>query len=200
MVDTGWVTSGLATLSRPVRRQLREVAAGEGVYSDRLARLARFSIRHKALVIGTWVLTAGILALLFPQLETVVRQQSVDLIPRDTSSLQTVERMATAFGEQGSKTTIFVAMEDPAGLTPPVRQRYDALVSRLRADSTHVRLVQDLLSDPVTASQALSQDQKAWYLPVGVAGTLGDPKPPNPSKRYARSPLKHSAAHPRRCG
>jgi RND superfamily putative drug exporter len=36
-------------------------------------------------------------------------------------------------------------------------------------------LVQDLLADPVTAAQAVSQDHKAWYLPVGVVGTLGDP-------------------------
>ncbi|WP_155727805.1 MMPL family transporter, partial [Mycobacterium avium] len=82
----------------------------------------------------------------------------------------------TAFGEQGSKTTVFVAFEDPTGLTAPVRQRYKTMVSRLRADSQHVRLVQDLLADPVTAGQAMSQDGKAWYVPVGVAGTLGDPR------------------------
>lgn len=59
MVDTGWVSSGVATLSRPVREQLRKVTAGEGVYSDRLARLARFSIRHKVLVIAAWVVAAA---------------------------------------------------------------------------------------------------------------------------------------------
>ncbi|OBI88415.1 RND family transporter [Mycobacterium asiaticum] len=176
MVDTGWLTSGVATLSRPVRRQLRKVAAGDGAYSERLARLAEFSIRHKALVIGAWVMMAATLALLFPQLETVVRQQSVTLIPRDAPSLQTVERMSAAFGERGSKTSIFIAMENPAGLSPPVRQRYNSMVSRLRADTTHVRLVQDLLADPLTSAQAISADGKAWYLPVGVAGTLGDPK------------------------
>ncbi|ETA91825.1 RND family transporter [Mycobacterium intracellulare] len=176
MVDTGWVSSGVATLSRPVRERLRKVTAGEGVYSDRLARVARFSIRHKVLVIGAWVVAAGVLAAVFPQLETVVKQQSVNLIPSDAPSLQTVERMGIAFGEQGSKTTVFVAVEEPTGLSAPVRQRYNAMVSRLRADSKHVRLVQDLLADPVTAGQAVSQDGKAWYLPVGIAGTLGDPR------------------------
>lgn len=116
-----------------------------------------------------------VLAILFPQLETVVKHQSVHLIPPGAPSLQTVDRMGSAFGEQGSKTTIFVAMEDPSGLTPPVRQRYDALIQRLRADTSHVQQVQDLLADPVTAAQALSADGKAWYVPVGVAGTLGDP-------------------------
>lgn len=176
MADNGWVSLGVATLSRPIRNRLQKVAAGEGAYSDRLARLANFSIRHKVLVIGVWVVIAGALAVLFPQLETVVGQQSVNLIPLDAPSLQTVDRMGAAFGEQGSKTTIFAAMEDPAGLTTPVRQRYNAMISRLRADSEHVRLVQDLLADPVTAAQAISQDGKAWYVPVGVAGTLGDLK------------------------
>jgi RND superfamily putative drug exporter len=140
-----------------------------------LAQLARFTVRHKALVIGVWVGAAVLLAMLFPQLETVMRQQSVDLIPRDVASFQTVDRMSAAFGEQGSKTTVFVAMEDPAGLTPSARQRYQQLVDRLRADAEHVLLVQDLLADPVTEAQAVSQDRQAWYLPVGVAGTLGDP-------------------------
>ena len=104
-------------------------------YSARLAALGRFTLRHKALVIGAWLGTAVVLALLFPQLETVVRQQSVDLIPRDAPSLQTVERMSTAFGEEGSKTLLFVAMEDPNGLTPAARQRYDELVARLQSAS-----------------------------------------------------------------
>ncbi len=92
-----------------------------------LAALGRFTVRHKALTIGVWIGAAIVLALLFPQLETVVRQQSVDLIPRDAPSLQTVERLSTAFNEQGSKTMLFVAMEDPAGLTPATQQRYDRL-------------------------------------------------------------------------
>ena len=105
-------------------------------YSARLGRLATFTVRHKALVIGGWIAAAVLLALLFPQLETVVRRQSVDLIPRDVPSFQTVDRMSTAFGEQGSKTMLFVAMEDPAGLSDRARQRYAVLIDRLRAELT----------------------------------------------------------------
>ncbi|MEI2818657.1 MAG: MMPL family transporter [Microthrixaceae bacterium] len=115
-------------------------------------------MRHKALTIGVWIGAAIVLALLFPQLETVVRQQSVNLIPRDAPSLQTVERLDSAFDEQGSKTMLFVAMEDPSGLTPASRQPFDRLLERLRADSEHVLLVQDLLADPVTRTRALSAD------------------------------------------
>ncbi len=144
-------------------------------YSGRLAAVGAFTLRHKALVIGVWIGTAVVLAVLFPQLETVVRQQSVDLVPRDAPSFQTVDRMSEAFGEQGSKTMLFVAMEDQAGFTPQARQRYGELVDRLRADPEHVLRVQDLIADPLTEAQAVSQDRKAWFLLVGIAGTLGDP-------------------------
>ncbi|OFB36325.1 hypothetical protein BA059_25330 [Mycolicibacterium sp. (ex Dasyatis americana)] len=171
MTDTDVTVAGTAASVH--RRRDGPVASSE--YSPQLARLGAFVVRHKALVFGLWIGAAVVLALLFPQLETVVRQQSVDLVPHDAPSLQTVDRMSVAFSEQGSRTMLFVAMEDPAGLTPTARQHYQNLVSRLRADTTHVLLVQDLLADPVTEAQAVSQDRKAWYLPVGVAGTLGDP-------------------------
>lgn len=69
---------GVGTVSR--RSRLADPAASPE-YSARLARLAAFTVHHKALVIGGWLAIAVVLALLFPQLETVVRQQSVDLIP-----------------------------------------------------------------------------------------------------------------------
>ncbi|OBY30651.1 RND family transporter [Mycolicibacter kumamotonensis] len=172
MTDTD-IDLTVADAAASVHRR-RDGPAASTEYSPQLARLGAFAVRHKALVFGVWIGAAVVLALLFPQLETVVRQQSVDLVPHDAPSLQTVDRMGAAFDEQGSKTMLFVAMEDPAGLTPAARQHYENLLSELRADTEHVLLVQDLLSDPVTKAQAVSQDGKAWYLPVGVAGTLGD--------------------------
>jgi RND superfamily putative drug exporter len=157
-----------------VHRSARRRPSAHSVSSERLAALARFTLRHKKLVLALWVATAAALALAFPQIETVVHQQSVDLIPSDVPSFQTLQRMGEAFGEQGSKTMLVVAMEDPAGLTPQTRARYGELVSRLRADTEHVALVQDLLADPLTATQITSSDGKAWYLPVGIVGALGD--------------------------
>ncbi len=151
-------------------------ARGADHYSALLAGVARFAVRHKMIVVGVWLGLAVVLALAFPQLETVVRRQSVDPVPRDIPSLQALDRMSKAFGEVGSTTTVIVAMENPDGLTSQVRQRYSAMVDRLRADPNQVKLVRDLLSDPVTAGQATSRDGKAWYLPVGIAGTLGSPR------------------------
>ncbi|KMO70989.1 RND family transporter [Mycolicibacterium chlorophenolicum] len=146
-----------------------------GEYSPRLAALGQFAIRHKALVIGAWLGAAVLLAVVFPQLETVVGKQSVQLLPDDVASFQSFDRMAAAFDERGAKTSIVVAMEDPAGLNPSAQQRYSGLVAALRADSEHVLMVQDLLADPTTRAQGVSEGGKAWFLPVGIAGTLGDP-------------------------
>ncbi|WP_448405217.1 MMPL/RND family transporter [Mycolicibacterium sp. XJ647] len=168
-------TGSAVNLATAGRRGATPDISGSTEYSRRLAAVGAFTLRHKALVIGLWIGTAVVLAVLFPQLETVVRQQSVDLVPRDAPSFQTVDRMSEAFGEPGSKTMLFVAMEDESGLTPQARQRYEELVDRLRADTEHVLRVQDLLADPVTEAQAVSQDRKAWFVPVGIAGTLGDP-------------------------
>ena len=145
-------------------------------YSVPLAGVARFALRHKAIVVGVWLGLAVVLALAFPQLESVVRQQSVDPVPRDIPSFQALDRMAKAFGEVGSTTTVVLAMENPNGLTSQVRQHYSSMLDRLRADSGEVKLVQDLLSNPATAGQATSPDGKAWYLPIGIAGTLGSPR------------------------
>ncbi|MGJ0119938.1 RND family transporter [Williamsia sp. MIQD14] len=147
-----------------------------GEYSQSLGRLARYVLAHKALVVTVWVATAVVLAVLFPQLETVVRAQSVDPIPAGVPSFQALDRMGDAFGEKGAKTTVFVTMESSAGLTEPTRRRYDNLVARLQKDRDNVQSVRDLLADPITARQALSEDKKAWYLPVGVSGTLGGPE------------------------
>jgi putative drug exporter of the RND superfamily len=80
--------------------------------------------------------------------------------------------MGKAFGEEGSTTTVVVAMENPQGLMPSARQRYAAMVSALRADSRNVPLVQDLLADPVTAAQAMSAGGKAWR--AGGRSTAGE--------------------------
>ena len=157
------------------KRLARRPLVERSEYSSTLGRIARFTLTHKSLVIGVWIAVGVVLAVLFPQLETVVRQQSVDPIPAGVPSFQALDQMGGAFGEKGAKTTVFVTMENPNGLTEVTRERYDALVLQLRENFDDVQSVRDLLSDPITARQALSEDGKAWYLPVGVSGTLGGP-------------------------
>ncbi len=119
---------------------------------------------------------AVVLALLFPQLETVVRRQSVDLIPRDVPSFQTVDRMSAAFGEQGSKTMLFVAMESPrwadAAGAGSILEARRAPSSRSRPRAAGAGLA-GRSRDEGTSRQRRRQS----VVPTGggVAGTLGDP-------------------------
>lgn len=52
-----------------------------GGYSRRFERAGSTVIRHPYIVIGVWVAVAVVLALSFPQLERVVKSQSVDPFP-----------------------------------------------------------------------------------------------------------------------
>jgi RND superfamily putative drug exporter len=161
--------------SSPIRTRPSRGGEKLGEYSPTLERVAWFTLRRKGIVTLVWLGAAIGLGLLFPQLESVIREQSVDPIPAGVPSFQTLDRMGASFDERGAKTTVFVVMENSAGLSDNTRDRYHVLVDTLRADDRHVIAVRDLLSDPLTASQALSKDKQAWYLPVGVAGTLGGP-------------------------
>ena len=106
-----------ARVSSGTRRTAMTPSGDADHYSALLAGVARFAVKHKAIVVGVWLGLAVVLALAFPQLESVVRQQSVDPVPRNIPSLQALDRMAKAFGEVGSTTTVVVAMENPDGLT-----------------------------------------------------------------------------------
>lgn len=162
--------------SGPSPKPPSKKAAANGEYSALLEKLAWLVLRRKGFVALVWIIIAGGLALLFPQLESVIRDQSVDPIPASVPSFQTLDRMGTAFNERGAKTTVFVAMENKGGLNAETRAKYGELVAALSADSQHVIAVRDLLGDQLTESQALSSDKKAWYLPVSLEGTLGGPE------------------------
>jgi RND superfamily putative drug exporter len=55
---------GLSTATLRGRERAAS-ATRSGEYSERLGALARFTVRHKALVIGDWIAVAAVLALLF---------------------------------------------------------------------------------------------------------------------------------------
>src|SRR4029077_3566419 len=52
---------------------------------------------------------------------------------------------------------------------------YDAIIRRLRADTTHVLSIQDFWGDPLTAAGAQSNDGKAVTVQVNLAGNQGEP-------------------------
>ena len=53
---------------------------------------------------------------------------------------------------------------------------YRKLVDALRKDTKNVVMLQDFITMPPLRSIVTSKDDKAWVLPVGVAGELGTPR------------------------
>ena len=59
-------------------------------------------------------------------------------------------------------------------MCPEAHEYYDEMVKKLEADTTHVEHVQDFWSDPLTAAGAQSNDGKAAYVQVYLAGNQGE--------------------------
>ncbi|GAC56787.1 hypothetical protein GOHSU_13_00090 [Gordonia hirsuta DSM 44140 = NBRC 16056] len=152
--------------------RLRRGTGGHDGESTVLRRTAQFCLDHRRLVIGAWLLAATLLTVLLPQLETVAREQSTDPIPADVPSFQALDTMGEAFTEPGAAATVFVVMSNPGGLSAD-RSRYEQFVQAMRDDSVNVQSVRDLASDPIASQQAISEDGRAWYLPLGLAGRFG---------------------------
>ncbi|MUM21774.1 MMPL family transporter [Mycobacterium sp. CBMA271] len=138
--------------------------------------MGSFVVRHRVWVVLGWLLVAGTLNAAFPQLETVVRQQSISPLAIDSPSILALSQTAAAFDEDGTQTAVTIAMRDPAGLGSSQASLYGQLVDRLRAQPEAVLAVQDLLSNKDSRSQVVSQDGQAWYVMVGLKGTIGSPE------------------------
>ena len=80
----------------------REIGAGEaaapGGFFD---RIGNFVVRRPVVVIASWVLLAGVLALLFPPLPAQTAKHAQKPFPDDAPTMITAQAMAKAFGSTG---------------------------------------------------------------------------------------------------
>jgi RND superfamily putative drug exporter len=83
--------------------------------------------------------------------------------------------MSDAFHESGEDNLLLVVLTDDRGLTPADEGTYRALVTALHADGRDVKMLQDFVSTPALRETVTSKDDKAWVLPVGLAGELNTP-------------------------
>ena len=67
-----------------------------------------------------------------------------------------------------------VVLESQEPLGDEAHAWYDQMVKKLEADTTHVQSVQDFWSDPLTAAGSQSNDGKAAYVQVKLAGNQGE--------------------------
>jgi len=141
-----------------------------------MRRLADFVVRWPWVVIAAWVAIAVALPLTLPSLGEMAQKHPLAILPGDAPSSVTARKMTEAFHESGSEDLLLVVLTDDKGLGPADEAAYRKLVDALRQDTRDVVMVQDFISTPPLRSVVTSKDNKAWVLPVGVAGELGTPR------------------------
>jgi len=121
-----------------------------------------------------WLLIAVATNVFVPQLETVGEEHNVGLSSPDSPSLQAMQRMGEQFAEFDSDSSAMIVIEGDQPLGDDAHRFYDTLVRELSADTTHVQHVQDFWGDPLTAAGSQSDDGKAAYVQVYLAGNQGE--------------------------
>ncbi|EHB49754.1 Transport protein [Mycolicibacterium rhodesiae JS60] len=125
------------------------------------------------LIILAWVALTLLVTFGVPWLEIVSREHAVPMAPQDAPSVLAMQRMGSAFQEFDSDSFAMLVIEGQQELGGGAHTYYDQLIHALRSDPQHVRHVQDLWSDRLTAAGAQSQDGKAVYAQLNLAGNTG---------------------------
>ena len=139
-------------------------------------RLAHVVGRRPWLVIAGWVVLMAVLGAMFPPVTKVAREHTQELLPSDAPVMVATRQMTQAFHEPGIQNVALVVLTDEQhGMTKADEDVYRTMVDRLRADTRDVVMVQDFISKPPLREVMASKDNKAWFIPVGIAGELGSP-------------------------
>jgi RND superfamily putative drug exporter len=134
---------------------------------------ARMIHRLSVPIILLWVALTVILTLFVPALEVVEREHSVPLVATDAPSTKAAMRMAEAFAGSNTGTLAVLVLEGQEPLGDDAHAYYAELVRKLKADTAHVKNVEDFWGDPLTAGAAQSTDGKAVYVQVSLVGATG---------------------------
>jgi RND superfamily putative drug exporter len=138
--------------------------------------VARFIRRASIPIILIWVAIAAFLNISVPQLEEVGKLRSVSMSPEEAPAVISMQRIGDVFDEYESNSSVMIVLEGEQPLGDDTRSYYATLIGQLEADTAHVEHIQDLWSDPLTASGAQSADGKATYFQVYLAGNQGEAK------------------------
>lgn len=156
-------------------------------------RLSRLKARWPVIVIGCWVALLAALFVTCPPLARMVHEHPVGMLPDNAPSSVAAQQMSKAFHESGSDNLLLVVLTDEKGLGPADENVYRTLVGKLRQDPRDVVMMQDFLSAPPMREVMTSKDQKAWFLPIGLAGGLGSPQADEAYKHVAET-VRQTAA------
>lgn len=126
-------------------------------------------------IILGWLALIGVLTAFVPSLDVAGKERAVSVSPRDAPAVIAMMRSGEVFGESSTDNAAMIVLEGERPLGPDARRYYDEMVAMLRADTTHVKHVQDFWGDPLTEAGALSADGKAVFVQVALGGSMAEP-------------------------
>ena len=85
-----------------------------------------------------------------------------------------MKRVGKVFDEFKSDSSAMIVLEGDEPLGDDAHRFYNDMVAKLEADTKHVEHVQDFWGDPLTEAGAQSDDGKAAYVQVYLAGNQGE--------------------------
>ena len=116
----GWVSSRIGA---------GETAAPGGFFD----RIGNFVVRRPLVVIASWILLAGVLALIFPPLPVQTTKHAQKPFPDDAPTAITAKEMTKAFGNTGGANALaLIVLTDEKGITPADEDTYRKLVDKLK--------------------------------------------------------------------
>jgi RND superfamily putative drug exporter len=136
--------------------------------------IARWIRRLAIPIILGWIALIVGLTLTVPQLEVVGEMQAVSMSPKEAPSVAAMMRVGKVFQEFDSDSSAMIVLEGQEPLGADAHRFYDDMVAKLRADKKHVQHIQDFWGDPLTSAGAQSEDGKATYVQVYLAGNMGE--------------------------
>jgi RND superfamily putative drug exporter len=140
----------------------------------RRSGLARWIRRLSVPIIVGWVALIAVLTVTVPQLEVVGEMQAVSMSPKEAPSVIAMMRIGKVFQEFDSDSSAMIVLEGDQPLGADAHRFYDDMIAKLRADTKHVQHIQDFWGDPLTSAGAQSDDGKAAYVQVYLAGNMGE--------------------------
>src|ERR1700748_2474434 len=137
-------------------------------------KIPRFIRTFAVPILLGWIAIIAVLNTVVPQLDIVGQMRSVSMSPDDAQSVIATKHVGEVFGEYKSYSSVMIVLEGQKPLGNEAHAYDDQIVKKLDADTKHVEHVQDLWSDPLTGAGAQSNDTKAAYVQVYLAGNQGE--------------------------
>jgi putative drug exporter of the RND superfamily len=133
---------------------------------------ARTIRKFSLLVVLGWIAIVVVINVIVPQLEPVTKANQRPLVPLDAPSAKALIHVGEVFKESDSNSLVMVVLEGAHKLDEQDHAFYDELVAKLQHDK-HVQYVMNLWGEGTTAAGVQSNDGKASYTLVRVAGNQG---------------------------